>query len=46
MNKTFCPFQPDQMRPIQAAWLSANYMAYFISNVVDQLDLGQIPSWY
>ncbi len=46
VNKTFRPFQPDRMRPIQAAWLSANYLACFIFNVADRPDLGQIPSRY
>ncbi len=40
------PCQPEQLRLIQAAWLSANYLACFFFNVVDQPDLGQIPSRY
>ncbi len=40
------PCQPEQLRLIPAAWLSANYLDCFIFNVVYQLDLGQIPSRY
>ncbi len=43
------PCQPEQLRLIPAARqvrLPSYRLAYFISNVVDQLDLGQIPSRY
>ncbi|MFB3097259.1 MAG: hypothetical protein ACE1ZZ_01140 [Dehalococcoidia bacterium] len=40
------PCQPEQLRLIQAAWLSGNYLACFIFDVVDQPDLGQVPSRY
>ena len=49
MSKTFRPYQPDQMLLMPVAlqeWLPPDHLAYFISDVVDQLDLGEIESRY
>ena len=49
MSKTFRPYQPDQMLLMPVAlqeWLPSDHLAYFISDVVDQLDLGEILSRY
>jgi transposase len=49
MNKTFRPYDPDQMflMPISMReWLPANHLAYFISDVVDEMDLSAIFKRY
>ena len=49
MSKTFRPYQPDQMLLLPVAlqeWLPEDHLAYFISDVVDHLDLGTIMSRY
>lgn len=49
MSKTFRPYQPDQMLLLPVAlqeWLPEDHLAYFISDVVDHLDLGPIMSRY
>ena len=49
LSKTFRPYQPDQMLLMPVAlqeWLPSDHLAYFISDVVDQLDLGEIESRY
>jgi len=49
VSKTFRPYQPDQMLLMPVAlqeWLPSDHLAYFISDVVDQLDLGEIESRY
>ena len=41
MSKTYLPYDPDQQLLLPAAlreWLPDDHMAYFISDVVDQLD--------
>ena len=41
MSKTFRPYDPDQQLLLPAAlqeWLPDGHLAYFISDVVDQLD--------
>ena len=43
MSKTFRPYDPDQQLLLPAAlqeWLPPDHLAYFISDVVDQLDLS------
>ena len=43
MSKTFRPYEPDQQLLLPAAlqeWLPEDHLAYFISDVVDQLDLS------
>ena len=42
MSKTYLPYDPDQQLLLPAAlqeWLPDDHLAYFISDVVDQLDL-------
>ena len=49
MSKTFLPYDPDQQLLLPAAlqeWLPADHLAYFISDVVDQLDLSEITVRY
>ncbi len=49
MSKTFRPYQSDQMLLMPVAlqeWLPEDHLAYFISDVVDQLDLGAIMNRY
>ena len=41
MSKTYRPYDPDQQLLLPAAlqeWLPPDHLAYFISDVVDQLD--------
>jgi len=45
MSKTFRPYQPYQdflMPASMREWLPSDHLAYFISDVVDQLDLSEI----
>jgi len=49
VSKRFRPYDPDQMFLMPAAlreWLSPDHLAYFISDVVDELDLSAIMSRY
>ena len=49
MSKTYLPYDPDQQLLLPAAlreWLPDDHLAYFISDVVDQLDLSEITSRY
>ena len=49
MSKTYLPYDPDQQLLLPAAlqeWLPDDHLAYFISDVVDQLDLWEITSRY
>ena len=49
MSKTFRPYEPDQQLLLPAAlqeWLPPDHLAYFISDVVDQLDLSVITARY
>ena len=49
MSKTFSPYDPDQqLLPPTALqeWLPPDHLAYFISDVVDQLDLSAITARY
>ena len=49
MSKTFRPYDPDQQLLLPAAlqeWLPPGHLAYFISDVVDQLDLSAITDRY
>lgn len=49
MSKTFRPYEPDQMflMPISMRdWLPADHLAYFISDVVDEMDLSAIIKRY
>ena len=49
MSKTFRPYEPDQISLIPASmrdWLPSDHLAYFISDVVDNLDLSAIMERY
>jgi transposase len=49
MAKTYRSYCPDQLLllpPSLQDWLPENHLVYFVSDVVDQLDLTQIESYY
>ena len=49
MSKTYLPYDPDQQLLLPAAlqeWLPEDHLAYFISDLVDQLDLSEITGRY
>ena len=49
MSKTFRPYEPDQdflMPASMREWLPADHLAYFISDLVDHLDLSVIMERY
>ena len=49
MSKTFRPYDPEQQLLLPAAlqeWLPEDHLAYFISDVVDQLDLSAFTARY
>jgi len=49
MSKTFRPYDPDQQLLLPAAlrkWLPEDHLAYFISDVADQLGLSAITARY
>lgn len=49
MSKTFRPYDPDQIFLMPASmrdWLPNDHLAYFISDLVDHLDLSTIMSRY
>ena len=49
MSKIYLPYDPDQQLLLPAAlqeWLPADHLAYFISYMVDQLDLSDITARY
>jgi transposase len=49
MSKTFRPYEPDKMflMPISMRdWLPTDHLAYFISDVVDEMDLSAILKRY
>lgn len=49
MSKTFRPYEPDQTFLMPASmreWLPCDHLVYFISDVVDQLDLSVILERY
>ena len=49
MSKTFRPYDPDQifLMPVSMReWLPGDHLAYFISDVVDHLDLSEIMKRY
>ena len=49
MSKTFRPYDPEQIFLMQASlqdWLPKGHLAYFISDVVDHLDLSAVMSRY
>lgn len=49
MSKTFRPYEPEQTFLMPASmkeWLPSDHLAYFISDVADQLDLSKIMDRY
>ena len=49
MSKTYIPYEPDQQLVLPAAlqeWLPDDHLAYFISDVVDQLDMSEVTARY
>ena len=49
MSQTYLPYDPGQQLLLPAAlqeWLPSEHLAYFISDVVDQLDLSAITARY
>ena len=49
MSKTFRPYKPNQdfLMPVSMReWLPTDHLAYFISDIVDQLDLSAIMERY
>ena len=49
MSKSYRPYDPDQQLLLPAAlreWLPDDHLAYFISDVVDQLELSEITARY
>ena len=49
MSKTFLPYAPEQQLLLPVAvqeWQPQDHLAYFISDVVDQLDLSAITGLY
>ena len=49
MTKTYRPYQPEQdflLPPSLRDWLPENHLAYFVSDLVEQLDLSAIYAVY
>ena len=49
MIKPYVPYEPDQQLLLPAAlqeWLPDDHLAYFISDVVDQLDMSKVTAGY
>jgi len=49
MSKTYRPYSPDQMHSLPPSlkdWLPEGHLAYFIGDLVDQLDLSAIEQVY
>ena len=49
MSKTYLPYDPGQQLLLPQAlqeWLPEDHLAYFISDIVDQLDLSEITARY
>lgn len=49
MAKTYRPYCPGQLLllpPSLQDWLPENHLSYFVSDVIDQLDLSEIESYY
>ena len=49
MSKTYPPFDPEQQLLLPAAlqeWLPPDHLAYFISDLMDQMDLSAITARY
>lgn len=49
MAKVYRPYFPEQdflLPPSLREWLSEDHLAYFVSDLIDQLDLSQIERHY
>jgi len=49
MGKTYRPYRPDEdflLPPSPRDWLPEDHLAYFVSDVIDQLDLSAITARY
>jgi len=49
MAKVYRPYFPEQdflLPPSLRAWLPEGHLAYFVSDMIDQLDLGAIEGYY
>jgi transposase len=49
MAKTYRPYLPEQdllLPPSLGDWLPENHLAYFVSDVIDQLELSAIEGYY
>ena len=49
MSKTYLPYEPDQQLLLPVAlqeWLPDDHLAYFISDVADQLDMSEVTARY
>lgn len=49
MAKSYRPYFPEQdflLPPSLREWLPENHLAYFVSDMIDQLDLSEIESYY
>ena len=49
MSKTFRPYEPEQnfLMPVSLKeWLPTDHLVYFLSDIVDQLDLSEIMDSY
>jgi transposase len=49
MSKTFRPYEPDQPFLMPASireWLPSGHLVYFVSDVVEQLDLSAVTERY
>ena len=49
MAKTYRPYLPEQdllLPPSLRDWLPEGHLAYFVSDVIDQVDLSAIESYY
>jgi len=49
MSKTYRPYRPEQkllLPPDLRDWLSENHLAFFVSDLVDQVDLSEVYAVY
>ena len=49
MGKTYRPYLPEQdllLPPSLRDWLPEGHLAYFVSDLIDAIDLGEIEAYY
>ena len=49
MGKTYRPYLPEQdllLPPSLRDWLPEGHLAYFVSDLIDAMDLGEIEAYY